>query len=75
MKNAKVTVSLWSNVDDDRAANVNGGIGYIRLAIAGGIGAAQPEGDDSQRVKVYAIGNSPNYHGFHLHKRKYHHYY
>lgn len=70
---SKVTVNLWSEIDDDRSANLNGGLGYMKLTIAGGIGAAQPERDDRPHVKVYEIGNPPTYYSFHLHKRKYYH--
>ena len=72
---SKENVNLWSKIDDDRAENLNGGIGYLKLSIAGGIGAAQPEGDDSTGLKVYTIGTPSNYHGFHLYKRKYYHRY
>ena len=75
MKNFKTTVNLWSKIDDNQAANLSGGVGYMKLTIAGGIGTAQTDGDDSSRVKVYEIGNPSHYYSFRLHKCKRHHYY
>ena len=75
MKKFKTTVNLWSKIDDGQAANLSGGVGYMKLTIAGGIGATQTEGDDSSQVKVYAIGSQPNYYNFHLHKCRRHRYY
>ncbi len=68
MKNSQPTASLWSKIDDRQAEQLNGGIGSMRLTIAGGIGAAQPEEYSGEPLKVYPIGQTPKYHRLYLHK-------
>lgn len=66
MKNDKKT--LWAKIDDDRAANLNGGAGTMKLYIGGGIGAAQPDGDDEALLKTLSIDKKHKYYKFYLHK-------
>jgi hypothetical protein len=66
MKNDKTT--LWAKIDDDRAEHLNGGAGTMKFYIGGGIGAAQPDGDDDARLKILPIDKTHKYYKFYLHK-------
>ncbi|WP_310488423.1 hypothetical protein [Chamaesiphon sp. VAR_69_metabat_338] len=56
MKSQKITVELWTEIDDDRAAHLNGG--SMSLAVYGTLGAVQQTGDRQAQVNIFSNGKA-----------------
>lgn len=52
MKNKKITVELWAEIDENRAEYLNGG--YMGIYVSGSVGSFQQSGDKQTQVNVFS---------------------
>ncbi len=72
MKNQKIKVELWSEIDDNRAEHLNGG--NVGIYVYGSIGAVQYSGDKQTQVNVFPDGKAGGYHNGHYYRSVYTYY-